>query len=275
MEIAVKNRTQQPDSQARPANEEDSVGWLEALAAKHDLKLKTEPVPPKVKEVPFEFPVRILIADPNQRHRANYRSMLMDEPDLQIVGEAENGVEAVALADNLQPQLVIYTISLPGLNGIGMAKTIHERHPLIRMVCCTRENDSSLMRAAALAGGRDYLTFPIFKKEFVRTLRAACSPKQENSRIAEMNIRQLEIELSAMDRPVIKDPSRQLSALLLQEGRRILNDGEVVDPGLEFQAAFVLMHEDVRGIWWSATCDAQKVLAAAACAAIPAPAGRS
>jgi DNA-binding NarL/FixJ family response regulator len=257
----VKNKN--PQTQQTQTDIIDLPEWLKNIAADQSEKKETTIASPKVVDVPFEIPVRVLIADPVERHRTNYRRILAEEPDFQIVGEAENGVEAVALADRLQPQLVIFAVSMPGMSGIGAARTIHERHPLIRMICCARENDGSFMRSVMLAGGRDYLTLPIFRQEFIRTLARVSAISLDNFSSGEMNIRHLQIDLNAMDRPVINDPSHQLANLLLQEGNRILKDGEVVDPDLELCASLVLVHEDVRGIWWAATCGVQEVLATA------------
>ena len=72
--------------------------------------------------------VRILLADDHAVVRGGVRMLLEDQPDFEVVGEAEDGVEAVALAERLNPDVVLMDISMPKINGIA-ATTFHDVDP--------------------------------------------------------------------------------------------------------------------------------------------------
>ena len=75
------------------------------------------------------MPIRILIADDHAVVRAGLRGLLGADPDLEIVGEAEDGDEALRLAETLQPDMVLLDITMPPDNGIETAQRLKEAHP--------------------------------------------------------------------------------------------------------------------------------------------------
>jgi DNA-binding NarL/FixJ family response regulator len=97
--------------------------------------------------------IRVLLADDQSLVRAGFRMILQAERDIEVAGEAGDGAEAVALADELEPDVVLMDIGMPGLDGIEAAKRITAARPETRvLVLTTFDLDEYLyesLRAAA------------------------------------------------------------------------------------------------------------------------------
>jgi len=102
-------------------------------------------------------PVRILLVDDFEPWRQSLRSMLKRRGELQLVGEATDGLEAVQKAEELQPDLILLDIGLPHLNGIEAAKQIHRASPGTRIIFLTLNSDADVVRAALDTGAKGYL----------------------------------------------------------------------------------------------------------------------
>src|SRR6516162_3485128 len=100
------------------------------------------------------MPINILIVDDHGIVRAGLRSLLTGEPDLQVIGEAVNGVDALRLAVELRPQVVLADISMPGPNGIELARELAHRLPGTAVLVLTMHDDPGLVREARKAGAR-------------------------------------------------------------------------------------------------------------------------
>ncbi|MCI0411148.1 MAG: response regulator transcription factor [Acidobacteria bacterium] len=112
---------------------------------------------------------KILIADDNRILAEGIRLLLSREPNLEVVGQAGNGHEAVNMAADLQPDLVLMAIQLPELNGIDATRRILERDPRIKVLGLSRDPDRQLLRRMFKAGARGYL----LKKSTAEDLKAA------------------------------------------------------------------------------------------------------
>ena len=95
---------------------------------------------------------KILIADDHALMRLGIRSMLELQPDMSVVGEAENGPDAVAATDRLKPDVVVLDLMMPGLSGANVTREIHQRHPSVRIFIHTSYG-SSVEMARALENG--------------------------------------------------------------------------------------------------------------------------
>ena len=114
--------------------------------------------------------LRILVADDFVEWRLRVRSMLHSRPQLQIVGEACNGLQAVQRAAELHPDIVLMDIGMPVLNGIEAAKRIWQESPDSRIIFVTANSDSDI-RSLALASGADgYLLKANAKRELLPAL---------------------------------------------------------------------------------------------------------
>jgi CheY-like chemotaxis protein len=105
----------------------------------------------------FTF-ARILIVDDFIGWRARIREILAPHPEWKIISEASNGQEAVQQASELQPDIVVLDIALPGLNGIQAAKMIRHKSPKSRIIFFTQDNDDDIAKAALGVGQAIYLS---------------------------------------------------------------------------------------------------------------------
>jgi two-component system response regulator NreC len=101
--------------------------------------------------------IRVLIADDHAVVRAGLRALLSSAPDLDLVGEASGGVEAVELAVKLHPDIVVLDLSMPDLDGISAVRQIKASCPQTRLVILTVHEDDALLRAAVKAGASGYI----------------------------------------------------------------------------------------------------------------------
>ena len=101
--------------------------------------------------------IRVLVADDHPAFRAGLQLMLADAPDLEVVGLAENGDQAVELAEPLRPDVVVMDLRMPGLDGIGATRRLLELDPAVGVVVLTMFEDDDSVFAAMRAGARGYL----------------------------------------------------------------------------------------------------------------------
>lgn len=118
--------------------------------------------------------IRILIADDHPVFRFGLRALLEAEDDLQVVAEAGSGQEALALAAELQPQVILMDINMPGLNGIEATRQIAETQPGAAVLMLTMLDDRSVF-AAMRAGARGYLLKGAEGEETLRAIRAVAN----------------------------------------------------------------------------------------------------
>jgi two-component system response regulator NreC len=100
---------------------------------------------------------RILLADDHTVVRKGFRLILSKEPDLEVVGEARNGREAVELAQKLQPEVVVIDVSMPELNGIEGTRRISDLCPRTRVLALSMHRDAVYVREILRAGARGYV----------------------------------------------------------------------------------------------------------------------
>jgi DNA-binding NarL/FixJ family response regulator len=124
-----------------------------------------------------EIPLRILIADDSAEWRVRIRSILKTRPELQVIGEAGDGLDAVHTTTALRPDIVLLDIGMPVLNGVEAAKQIRPRSPSSRIVFLTQENDEEIRTAALAAGAEGYVLKANAGSELLPAIEAACSPE--------------------------------------------------------------------------------------------------
>jgi DNA-binding NarL/FixJ family response regulator len=103
--------------------------------------------------------MRVLLADNHVVIRDGLRALLQTHNNFQICGEASNGREAVDLAVQKKPDVVIININLPGINGIEATRQIRKQAPGTEILIFTAENNEDLLREALRAGARGYLFY--------------------------------------------------------------------------------------------------------------------
>ena len=102
-------------------------------------------------------PVTVLLADDHAVLRAGLRSLLSAEPDLQVVGEAGDGAQAVHLAEQLRPAVVVMDISMPVMDGLAATRQITSRVPGTRVLVLTMHAEEQYLLKVLEAGGSGYV----------------------------------------------------------------------------------------------------------------------
>ncbi|GBD08031.1 Transcriptional regulatory protein DegU [Candidatus Thermoflexus japonica] len=115
--------------------------------------------------------IRVLIIDDVPETRENLKKLLMFEHDMEVVGAAATAEEGIRLAKELQPDVVLLDINLPGMSGISAVEQIMEVAPLTQVVMMSVQSDTDYLRRAMLAGARDFLAKPFSADELVATVR--------------------------------------------------------------------------------------------------------
>ncbi len=121
--------------------------------------------------------IRVLLADDHSLVRQGFRRILEAEADIEVVGEASNGREAVEQAEKLNPDVVVLDVAMPELNGIEAARRMAERTPRSRVVALSMHKDSVYVREILRAGARGYLLKDAFDHELLHAVRAVADGK--------------------------------------------------------------------------------------------------
>ena len=116
--------------------------------------------------------IRILIVDDHTVLRQGTRSLLAQEPDLEVVGEAGDGEEAVALAAQVKPDVILMDIAMPKLDGIGATKQIKTLHPEISVLVLSAYDDDQFIFRLLQAGAAGYLLKSVHARELIAAIRA-------------------------------------------------------------------------------------------------------
>ena len=121
--------------------------------------------------------VRVLIADDHPVVRTGLRGMLEGQPDLEVVGEAGDGEEAVKLTERLRPNVVLMDLRMPGTGGVAATAEIKERMPDAHVLVLTTYDSSADILRAIEAGATGYLLKDAPREELFRAVKAAAQGK--------------------------------------------------------------------------------------------------
>lgn len=118
-------------------------------------------------------PIRVLIVDDHEMVRRGLGLFIRGYDDLLLVGEAANGEEAIQLCDELQPDVVLMDIVMPGMNGIEATKIIQKNAPYIHIIALTSSSDTNNVTSAIQAGATSYLLKNVSDDQLANAIRAA------------------------------------------------------------------------------------------------------
>jgi DNA-binding NarL/FixJ family response regulator len=118
---------------------------------------------------------RVLIADDHPLFRHGIRGLLVATPDFEVIGEATSGDEAITLADELVPDVILMDIHMPGVNGIEATRRILHDHPQIRVLMVTMFEDDASVFTAMRAGAHGYILKDAQKEDLLRAIRTVGS----------------------------------------------------------------------------------------------------
>jgi len=116
--------------------------------------------------------IRILLADDHAVVRQGFRLILAGQPDMEIVGEAGNGREAVAEAERLRPDVVVMDVAMPELNGIEATRRLAASTPHARVLALSMHKDAVYVREILRAGARGYLLKDAVDSDLLAAVRA-------------------------------------------------------------------------------------------------------
>ena len=164
---------------------------------------------------------RILLADDHAVVRQGFKMILGAQADMEIVGEAANGREAVELAAELHPDIVVMDVAMPELNGIEATRRLTAANPHIRVIALSMHKDSVYVREILRAGARGYLLKDVSLDQLVNAVKTVAAG---GSLVAPMvtqrllsGLERMHNEFTSLDRP---DPltERETEILRLMAG---------------------------------------------------------
>lgn len=167
--------------------------------------------------------MRILIADDHAVVRFGLKTILSREEGWLVVGEAASGAEALALALQLQPDVAVLDINMPGMSGLDALKAIKERLPATRVVILTLHYSMEWMREIRRAGGKGYVTKSEADRDLVAAVAAVAAGRtyftqkafETGPAIPAMSVpRPVEFALSTTEREAVRNIAQTIRKLL-------------------------------------------------------------
>lgn len=123
--------------------------------------------------------IQVAVVDDTDDSREMILRMLQFDPNIEVIGTARTGLEAISLAQKLKPDVVVMDINMPDMDGITATENIRKKVPFVQVVILSVQSDPNYMRRAMLAGARDFLTKPPMIDELTSAIRRAAVLSQE------------------------------------------------------------------------------------------------
>jgi DNA-binding NarL/FixJ family response regulator len=156
--------------------------------------------------------IRVVLADDQPLVRAGLRVLIADTPDLDVVGEAGTGAQAVRLIRDLRPDVVVMDIRMPGMDGIDATRMITADHATARVVVLTTFDDDDYVYAALRAGASGFLVKDMALEDILAAIRVVAAG---DALIAPSVTRRLIAQFAA--RPEPPPPRRQIDGITERE----------------------------------------------------------
>jgi DNA-binding NarL/FixJ family response regulator len=121
--------------------------------------------------------LKVLLVDDHALVRRGFRRMLEDEPTIQVVGEASDGLEAVERAEQLQPDVIVMDCALPQFNGIEAARRILAKRPKTAILMLSMHSEDTLIRQAMEAGAKGYVLKNAMDLDLVSAIKKVAEGK--------------------------------------------------------------------------------------------------
>src|SRR5687767_652690 len=129
--------------------------------------------------------IRVLIVDDIPETREHLTKLLGFEPDIDVVGAAASGIEALEMASRLQPDVVLMDINMPGMDGIATTEQLSANVPTTSIVMMSVQGEADYLRRSMLAGAREFLVKPFSSDELTASIRQVHTREREKaSRLA-------------------------------------------------------------------------------------------
>jgi DNA-binding NarL/FixJ family response regulator len=160
--------------------------------------------------------IRVLLADDHALVRQGFQRILDDEPDIEVVGEAGGGAEAIELEAKLQPDVVVLDMAMPGVNGLHAAIEILRREPTRRILILSMFSDDQYVRNALDAGVSGYILKNALETDLIRAVRVVAAGGQYFSpELAEVATRLRDKDAHATEDPYSRLSPREIQVLRL------------------------------------------------------------
>jgi DNA-binding NarL/FixJ family response regulator len=156
--------------------------------------------------------IRIILADDHAVMRRGLRLVLEAQKDFEVVGEASDGREAVALVETLKPDVAVLDITMPNMNGIEAARQISAKQPGVAIVVLSMHSDEGYVLRALKAGARGYLLKESPEADFIQAIRSVSQGKAFFS--------------PAVSRMLVEDYVRQLQDKDIEDSYELLTQRE-------------------------------------------------
>ena len=156
--------------------------------------------------------IRIVVADDHAVMRRGLRLVLEQQADFQVLGEANDGREAMSMVESLLPDVAVLDITMPNLNGIDAARQISARQPGVAIVILSMHADEGYVLRALKAGARGYLLKESPESDFIQAIRAVSAGKAFFS--------------PAVSRMLVEDYVRQLQDKDIEDSYELLTSRE-------------------------------------------------
>lgn len=137
--------------------------------------------------MPAAEKIRVLIVDDIAETRESIRRMLQFDSNIEVIGAAKSGREAIELSQQVKPDVVLMDINMPDMDGITATENIRRKVPFVEVVILSVQNDSNYMRRAMLAGARDFLSKPPMIDDLTSAIRRAGAMAQDERSKAASN----------------------------------------------------------------------------------------
>lgn len=161
-------------------------------------------------------PIPVLVVDDHEVVRLGLRTLLSRQPQIRFAGEAVNGAEAIRMVAELQPQVVLMDVRLPGQSGVEACREIMDRWPEVRVIMLTSYADKSAAMASVLAGASGYMLKHVSGAELIQAIETVA---RGGSLLDPALVRDVFAQMRAMtsfrdDAAALTDQERQVLALV-------------------------------------------------------------
>jgi two-component system, NarL family, response regulator LiaR len=179
--------------------------------------------------------IRVMLVDDHAVVRSGLGAFLMVQNDLELVGEAENGAQAVERAAELQPDVILMDLMMPVMDGVAATAAIKQQNPAIQIVALTSFEEDGLVQGALRAGAVGYLMKNVTARELAAAIRAAKAGKTTLSPEAAQVL--MRANQQAQETDALTEREREVLRLMV-EG---LNNAEIAER-LELSLSTVKYH---------------------------------
>ncbi len=155
--------------------------------------------------------IRVLLVDDHSVVRSGLSAMLSAEDDLELVGQAADGAEAVRQSERLKPDVILMDLLMPVMDGVAATKAIHDRWPDIRIIILTSFKEKEQVDGALKAGAMSYLLKTVSAAELVSAIRGAMAGQSKlSSEATQVLIQEMrnpsarDYDLTAREKEILK-----------------------------------------------------------------------